>query len=175
MPKGVHLPRTVKNCARCGREFTHPASDTDRRHCSLECARPSPHPVPTIECLWCKRTYQPSRNRPGKPRRFCSTSCGRRWFNTEKRQESQTIDRQSLREERKHRCDRCGWRKVPEVLEVHHKDRNRRHNTRDNLELLCPTCHAIDHFNSKDGQFKNNYGRPLKAKRPDPITGNSGL
>jgi 5-methylcytosine-specific restriction endonuclease McrA len=42
-------------------------------------------------------------------------------------------------------CERCGYKKY-EILNVHHKDRNRSHNTLDNLELLCPNCHAEEHY-----------------------------
>jgi len=30
-----------------------------------------------------------------------------------------------------------------EVLEVHHIDRDRSHNSSGNLIILCPTCHAL--------------------------------
>jgi 5-methylcytosine-specific restriction endonuclease McrA len=42
-------------------------------------------------------------------------------------------------------CERCGYAKY-EILNVHHKDRNREHNELDNLELLCPNCHAEEHY-----------------------------
>lgn len=50
-------------------------------------------------------------------------------------------------------CSSCGYNKHPEVLEVHHKDRNRENNNSSNLEVLCPTCHREEHFLSKDGSF----------------------
>lgn len=52
------------------------------------------------------------------------------------------------------KCERCGYNEHPGVLQIHHVDRNRRRNQRDNLQLLCPTCHAIDHFLAEDGPFK---------------------
>lgn len=42
-------------------------------------------------------------------------------------------------------CERCGYEKS-EILNVHHKDRNRQHNELENLELLCPNCHAEEHY-----------------------------
>lgn len=48
--------------------------------------------------------------------------------------------------ERSHRCELCGlkeWREQPIPLEVHHKDGNRTNNEYDNLQLLCPNCHAM--------------------------------
>jgi hypothetical protein len=42
-------------------------------------------------------------------------------------------------------CEKCGYKKY-EILEVHHKDRNRENNELINLELICPNCHAEEHF-----------------------------
>ena len=50
-------------------------------------------------------------------------------------------------------CQQCGWDIVPEVLQLHHVDRNRRNNTRTNLLLLCPNCHETQHFLAGDGLY----------------------
>lgn len=42
-------------------------------------------------------------------------------------------------------CERCCC-DVIEILIVHHRDRNREHNELTNLELLCPNCHAKEHY-----------------------------
>lgn len=49
------------------------------------------------------------------------------------------------------KCFVCGYDKYPEILQVHHIDRNRNNNTIENLKILCPTCHMEDHFLSGDG------------------------
>ena len=46
---------------------------------------------------------------------------------------------------RGHRCERCDYDKI-EILQVHYKDRNRQHNELSNLELICPNCHAEEHY-----------------------------
>lgn len=43
------------------------------------------------------------------------------------------------------RCERCGYDKK-EILNVHHKDWNHGNNVMSNLELLCPNCHAEEHY-----------------------------
>ncbi|MHB1769558.1 MAG: HNH endonuclease [Minisyncoccota bacterium] len=43
------------------------------------------------------------------------------------------------------RCERCGY-DTKEILNVHHKDRNHENNAMNNLELLCPNCHAEEHY-----------------------------
>lgn len=51
------------------------------------------------------------------------------------------------------RCDRCGYEEHPEILQIHHKDRNRDNNLPKNLEVLCPNCHLYEHFIKKDGLY----------------------
>ena len=46
---------------------------------------------------------------------------------------------------RGHKCEYCGldsWNNLPISLQVHHKDGDSLNNLLDNLELLCPNCHA---------------------------------
>jgi hypothetical protein len=53
------------------------------------------------------------------------------------------------------KCERCGYDKCPEILVVHHRDRNRKNGAKENLELLCPNCHEEEHFLNSDGRFTN--------------------
>ncbi len=46
------------------------------------------------------------------------------------------------------KCERCSYNKVT-ILQAHHKDRNKKNNTLDNLELLCPNCHMEEHHLAK--------------------------
>jgi len=46
------------------------------------------------------------------------------------------------------RCNRCKNKDL-RVLEVHHKDRNRKNNKIENLEILCANCHKIEHLKDK--------------------------
>lgn len=48
-----------------------------------------------------------------------------------------------------HECSSCGYSKHPEILEVNHKDCDRKNNSLKNLEILCPNCHAEFHFLTK--------------------------
>lgn len=45
-------------------------------------------------------------------------------------------------------CEKCCYNKF-EILQVHHKNRNRDDNGLDNLELLCPNCHFEKHYLKK--------------------------
>lgn len=57
-------------------------------------------------------------------------------------------------------CERCGiteWLGSPEylVLELNHKDSNHYNNALDNLEILCPNCHAIYTRQNNKNRKKN--------------------
>jgi hypothetical protein len=67
--------------------------------------------------------------------------------------------------ERSHRCELCGltdWRESPIPLEVHHKDGNRTNNEYDNLQLLCPNCHALtDTWKGRNKKDKQNIEQDI--------------
>ena len=42
-------------------------------------------------------------------------------------------------------CEICGYDKY-EILQVHHKDKDRNNNNLDNLQLICPNCHFEEHY-----------------------------
>lgn len=44
-------------------------------------------------------------------------------------------------------CSSAQWRKLPigPILRCHHKDSNHKNNSIDNLTLICPNCHEIEH------------------------------
>lgn len=47
---------------------------------------------------------------------------------------------------RGHKCEKCGlteWLNQEIPLEVHHIDGDHKNNVLDNLQLLCPNCHAL--------------------------------
>lgn len=64
----------------------------------------------------------------------------------------------SFRIKRNNACEECKYCKVPQVLEIHHINRNRRDNTDANLRLLCPNCHAEAHYNSHTGVYTRHGG-----------------
>ena len=60
------------------------------------------------------------------------------------------------------KCERCGYYKYPDILEVHHKDRDRNNGSPENLEILCPNCHTEEHHFKNDGRFNK---RKIKTQQ----------
>jgi stalled ribosome alternative rescue factor ArfA len=48
------------------------------------------------------------------------------------------------------KCAKCGYKKITDILQVHHIDHNRSNNDINNLQILCPNCHSIEHLCKKD-------------------------
>ncbi|MFA6524571.1 MAG: HNH endonuclease signature motif containing protein [Candidatus Paceibacterota bacterium] len=59
-----------------------------------------------------------------------------------------------LIKERGKNCERCNYNRY-EILQIHHKDRNRINNDKENLEIICPNCHYEEHLLEKSW-LKNN-------------------
>lgn len=50
-------------------------------------------------------------------------------------------------------CKNTEWLNKPIALELHHKDGDNANNQLENLELLCPNCHAFtDNYRSKNSK-----------------------
>jgi len=45
-----------------------------------------------------------------------------------------------------HICKECGYKEHPEILTVHHIDKDRNNNKLENLVVLCPNCHFYLHW-----------------------------
>ena len=51
--------------------------------------------------------------------------------------------REGLKERKCECCENTIWNGQPIPLEVHHKDGDKNNNNLDNLQVLCPNCHAL--------------------------------
>ncbi len=44
------------------------------------------------------------------------------------------------------KCERCGFEAIDQCqIDGHHKDRNRKNNSKDNIESVCAMCHRMIH------------------------------
>lgn len=140
--------RVPVKCKTCDVEFQVIACrEKTARYCSRKCYYKAMNRVGSIEieCTICGKIFHrpPSRIRPSS-KQCCSLKCrgllkrvevpgvqSRVWF----------IRRGLLKE-----CNRCGYNDHPEILVIHHRDKDRSNNIIENLEILCPNCHAFEHY-----------------------------
>ena len=140
-------------CAVCQKRiYRRPAEiekSRERLFCSQACyglSTRKEHP-----CVICKAPILAGANK-----KTCSRSCANRHragiqYKTG-RPKDKVVSYRSLKNrlssERGKVCERCSY-SVYEILEVHHRDRDRNNNVLGNLELICPNCHAGEHHLKK--------------------------
>lgn len=87
----------------------------------------------------------------------------------------QPISSSKLREKlfrdgfKEEKCEICGlseWQGIKIPLELHHIDLNHYNNNLDNLQILCPNCHAIQPGNSGAAVGTNKKEKKEKAICP---------
>jgi hypothetical protein len=107
---------------------------------------------------------------------FCSPECRKTWEDKElvdkvrqKIEAKEYISHSTLRlylfKTRGYKCEKCKnevWNNLPIPLETHHKDGDYKNNEDQNLEVLCPNCHAqTDNYRIKN----KGKGRPYRIPK----------
>lgn len=149
----------MKNCLECKIEFK--PKDYRQKFCSLTCWHKTESKVrktgKILNCEECGKNVYRTKSDIKKSKSglfFCNKSCSASYHNRFKsgkshpsfRNGSSTSTYRKLAfEEYGKVCNRCGYDKHEQVLEVHHKDRNRKNNKISNLEVLCANCHVEEH------------------------------
>jgi len=165
----------LKNCLHCNTVFKAATKELKRgygKFCSRSCGAKYNGqkyiPEPNMTCSYCqapmyKNTSKQKNSKSGFL--FCSRLC------KDQAQQLENVDifrdmmpdhygfgqshyREIAFRHKTMECEECNYKKCPEILEVHHIDRNRQNNSIENLKVLCPTCHMEDHFLNRDGKWR---------------------
>ena len=114
------------------------------RYCSSECYHKAMTGRGSIAyvCRHCGKKFQDA---PSHKRVYCSRACVNKTAHKSFKPTYTTVRKTMERRGMLKQCARCGFKKVPQILGVHHKDRKRSNNALNNLEVLCPNCHSIEH------------------------------
>jgi hypothetical protein len=111
----------IVDCANCGKKiYRIPADFADSKSGLFFCNK-------SCHCSWMNKTLHLGTNHP-------------QW-NYGEASYKQSFFRNYTKERK---CIRCG-NKEERVLVIHHKDKNRKNNLIENLELLCRNCHYLRH------------------------------
>lgn len=163
-------------CFKCKKVFLKDESEVKRNNklgrkifCSLSCASNHNHPVtikqPNVECAFCKKMFYKNNSKKKNSKSgvyFCSRKCkdeaqkiknGFTFLHPSHYKDGNSEYRKRALEELPNKCDICGYDKYVEILQVHHKDRNRSNGSLENLQVLCPNCHEEEHLRNNDGRY----------------------
>lgn len=160
-----------KECEKCSRIFKGKRSEVNRgnaRFCSRKCSAKRPNPNRRnrvkVTCSYCNVIFERTKSK------LVGSSSGLYFCSREHKDKAQRIGgiseiqpphygttltdyKQLALRNYEPICIGCGYDKLPEILEVHHKNHNRKDNTLENLEFLCPNCHQEHHYLTKSGRY----------------------
>lgn len=149
-------------CTVCGKAIYRRPAETEKSgshaYCSQKCYGISCRKE--IPCIICGKMILSSLNK-----KTCSRACanthragiGYKNGSPKDKVKSQRALKLRLMEIKGRVCERCGYSKV-EILQVHHKNRNRKDNQMGNLEIICPNCHFEEHYLEKSWLKKVIHG-----------------
>lgn len=164
-------------CLYCGKEITE--GDSRKKFCNSSCAASYNDKLyvkrkkKEKKCLFCGKNIERGI--------FCDNTCRSKykakqyiehWRKGEEtglrgKYGMATAVRNYIFENKENKCECCGNNYINpytglSVLQIHHKDGDCTNNREDNLQLLCPTCHAMtENFGSRN----KNATRIDKRKR----------
>lgn len=154
MVKESFIRKPNSNCKICNKEiYRRPSQLTKGNvYCSQSCYGKSC--VILVSCIVCSIEFNKLSNK-----KTCSRACANKLrigvkYNQGRPYKDKVTTIRALKkrliEERGGKCARCVYSKT-HILEVHHKIRRAAGGTDDieNLELICPNCHAEEHYENK--------------------------
>ena len=142
------------SCEECSTMFSHIASRANKaKYCSSMCYHKAMSRKGTVEyvCAHCNVKFLDS---PSRKRKYCSRACINKAEKTNWAPKATTVRKTMQQRKMIIACERCGYKEHPEILGVHHKDRNRKNNNLEILEVLCPNCHSLEHAKHISHGFK---------------------
>lgn len=145
------MSKIAKICAVCSSEFIVPPHRSGTaKYCSKRChgieLRQPGSALATCEV--CNAQYWRTRKRSKFLTKTCSKKC--RGIATRKAtpiaKDVSGLKKWFRRRGLMKQCEDCGYKEMVNILVIHHKDRDRTNNALNNLKVLCPNCHAIEHL-----------------------------
>jgi hypothetical protein len=144
------------NCAWCNKEILVRKKESSRKFCSHECSSAARRSRIEAICGNCSALFfiKPSRvSGTIYGINFCSKKCryeaqrvtsGVATYKVKHYKDGSSYYRNMYkREHGKLECVVCGYKKEECMIDVDHKDGNRKNNNIDNLQGLCVWCHAL--------------------------------
>lgn len=144
--KGKHETQQIeKECEVCGASFTHiSARCNTAKYCSRLCYHRSQH-LNGTDIFTCKGCDEEFRKSPSSNQSFCTRKCRSQYQHTQINKTPEATRKKYIKNGLMKECVRCGYDEHWHILAIHHIDRNPQNNKPENIEILCPICHSIEH------------------------------
>ena len=173
------LPYTFERiCLQCNTPFMARRKFT--KYCSSKCAQRFSQAKMTVrlDCAYCGKPFMRNAGDAAKTKYKKRIYCDRECMWADKIRQAPrskkwgAVSKWFRRFNRMKCCSRCGYDEETGILIIHHKDRNRDNNELDNLEVLCPNCHSLEHLKENKTGWKHKsvskaYLRMLQARKAD--------
>ena len=145
------------NCTQCNKEFSKKPSHVARSEnhfCSRTCFGEFNNKRVIVKCDQCGSDVEKKKSDITKSNlrnglHFCNKTCSGLYRTGERsgNWKGGTQDyRKNALEEYDKKCNECGYDEYTQVLQVHHIDHDRTNNKLENVKVLCPTCHVVEHL-----------------------------
>lgn len=149
-----------RKCKQCKRTFLAKKRFVDKGeaiYCSLRCSQISRRNRISKKCAYCGKKVERALSKIKSSKSglfFCSRKCKEiaqsfvgnikeiRPSHYKDAEEGINQYRKTAFHYYEHKCNNCGWNEDERILQVHHKNEDRKDNRKENLIILCPTCHA---------------------------------
>ena len=149
----------MKTCLKCNEEHNKSGA-----YCSRSCANTRTHSSETKQKISSSRVGVATRKTPMPKEEIEARKVAvkewalQKYINTPFDKLGMVNRKRRVLEEQDGKCNRCGldkWLTELLVLELEHKDGNKKNNVRENLECLCPNCHSL----TPTWRGRNNAGK----------------
>ena len=149
-------------CGYCGTEFLKEVRTIQtnkmlghKNYCCKKCQNKAKEKFVFVKCANCGKKIKktPAELRASKSgRSFCNRHCASIVNNSVYKSGKNSGNYKDGRASYRYRalayynskCSVCGYN-IEKVLQVHHRDKDRKNNSVENLDVLCPTCHKEYH------------------------------
>lgn len=139
-PSGRLRWHIEKICPICSRSFLSRKDKKETLYCGKDCYNKARDKRTQLKCDECGLVITKTANKI-TTLNFCSRAC---------KDKNQQVENPKRKYREKafanldNNCNRCGYKELKRMLDVHHIDGNRSNSRLHNLEILCVWCHALE-------------------------------
>lgn len=158
-------PIAKTQCHYCNKTFMAQIrylNNGEAKYCSRSCASSSYNktrakPKPNVKCAWCDKQFYKTASRIKASKSGLFFCCrehkdlaqridGIKAIHPDHYTDGRFVYRNKAFNNKEPKCEKCGYSRHKECMQVHHIDHDRENNDLSNLQILCLICHTEHHL-----------------------------